>query len=210
MKWISGQDLLSKWHIQKADFFEIVLLDRELQPYDWKGAPVNVDIYSDSLDISRKLKKFFEEQPLMEGLRTQEAKHAALCAQIGNDLLDCRYLHTEVRDFESRYPPLTGASEPSADAAGPKTERSGRETTRPTGTAKEKFRDYAKGVIDRAQAENTKLPTRADLAEQTLNAFPDTINPKTGKPYESQTVIDWIRDLFPDHSPLKLGAKTKK
>ena len=109
-----------------------------------------------------------------------------MCAQIGNDLLDCRYLHTEVRDFESRYPPLTGAIEPSADAAGPKTERSGRETTRPTGTAKEKFRDYAKGVIDRAQAENTKLPTRANLLRLSK------VNETPGFPFRASTLYKWV------------------
>lgn len=73
------------------------------------------------------------------------------------------------------------------------------------GSPKDSFRAYAKAIIDSGD-----IPTRTCLAEKILDSFPDTINPKTGERYDIRTIIDWIRDLFPDFSPLTPGAKRKK
>ena len=206
-EFINAKELLKRWDIK--DFELIRFLNQCLWPYDRYGRKIvePEDATLPDKTLSFSLGDEFEDPGLFVLGTFQLSMRTELAEKQLATILTWQFRKEEVIEFEQEHAGhnlFTVANE--ATSSEPMAEiQKQKNANTATGT----FRAYAQAVIDTTQAANKELPTRAGLAEQTLNAFPNMTNPKTGKPYDVRTVIDWIRDLFPDFSPLTPGAKKK-
>ncbi len=195
LEWISTEDLQKPpWNFRKSQILELM---RAVPAYNEKGdrtfwGSIAMDLSGDHPRIVGGPPEMAKPWPSF----TPE-QNAIVVDHI---LADVYFKRPDVERFQQSRP-ITQAADRKPVAATLKQD---------SRSAKTIFRAYSKGIIDQAQSEGMPMPTRAGLAERVLAAHPDVKNPKTGQPYDTATVIDWIRDLFPDYKPLKPGAKPKK
>jgi hypothetical protein len=209
-KWITGKELIERWDILPLQIVQYLMeglqpynkfhgmiipeaLHRPSNPDDWGMWWIRKMESQDAPDI-------WEDYIYLMNNETRE--------QFLSDLMNAYYLFHDVERIEQEFHLHPQKAHNGSQSDREPAEKVSalpenhplkvNEISKLPKSDKQIVRAYAKGVL-----ENEPSITRTALADRIKKQLPEGS-------YEPETLIEWIRDLFPDYTPLKPGRKPRK